>query len=122
MDLTALSERTLDDPQLLWVDVASNDDRLAEIAAGLGIEEGTTESLAALLPGRASRISRGISASTASSSARTRAGPTDGHPLRRGPNWVLTTHHGDVDLIEAFLEPIKVRPSSGAWKDRCSSR
>ena len=65
MDLTALSERTLDDPQLLWVDVASNDDRLAEIAAGLGIEEGTTESLAALLLGRASRISVGISASTA---------------------------------------------------------
>jgi magnesium transporter len=108
VDPTAPSERTLDDPQLLWVDATTNDDRLAEIASGLGIEQGTTELLAARpdRPGledfegyfRVICLFLGDD-------------PEHDRPMAIscvvGRNWVLTTHHDDVDLIGAFLEPIK---------------
>lgn len=105
---TTLSERSLDDPQLLWVDAVANDDRLAQIASALGIEEGSIDRLSAP-PGRPTL--EDFEGYFHLNCRFMGDGPEQDRPIDIhcvvGRNWVLTTHRDDIDLIEAFLEPIK---------------
>jgi Mg2+ and Co2+ transporter CorA len=108
IDVGALQEHALDDRQLLWVDAGPTDESLHEIAAALDVEDGTVERLGAP-PGRPSledfegyfHLNCRVLGDD----------PEREEPMEIqcvvGRNWVLTTHRDDVDLIDAFLEPIK---------------
>ncbi|HEU4529028.1 MAG TPA: CorA family divalent cation transporter [Actinomycetota bacterium] len=103
-----LAEPTLDDRQLLWVDADARDEHLHEIAAALEIDEGTLERLGAP-PARPSL--EDLEGYFHLNCRFLGDDPEHDRPMDIhcvvGRNWVFTTHRDDIDLIEAFLEPIK---------------
>ena len=108
IDPADLSDRSLDDRQLLWVDTLVDDDRLTEIATALGIEEGSIGRLGSPPHRPTLEDFEGYFHLNCSflggDAAEDR--PIDIHCVV-GRNWVLTAHRDDIDLLDAFLEPIK---------------
>lgn len=108
VDPTALGDRPLHDRQLLWVDADAADPVIAAIGEILGLEGRTIERLST----PAGRPSLEDFEGYFHLNCRfVGDDPGRDRPMEIqcvvGRNWVLTTHRDGVDLMDAFLEPVK---------------